>query len=87
MQKRLKLQDLERRATAMIACCVSGQRQLARKLDVFLTSLCEAISNLEFKLTAILRRLGLDRKSDGKSIGDSADIMHIKSLHRHLSVS
>ncbi|OAE28922.1 hypothetical protein AXG93_1981s1000 [Marchantia polymorpha subsp. ruderalis] len=35
-QKWLQLRDLERCAIAMIACSVSGQRQLARKLDVFL---------------------------------------------------
>ncbi|OAE31884.1 hypothetical protein AXG93_2834s1150 [Marchantia polymorpha subsp. ruderalis] len=47
----------------MIACSVSGHRQLARKLDVFLTSLCEAMSNLELELMAVLHRLGLDRRN------------------------
>lgn len=60
MQKWLQLRALERWATAMIACSVSGQRQLARKLDVFLTTLCEAMANLELELTFVLRRLGLD---------------------------
>ncbi|OAE22850.1 hypothetical protein AXG93_4703s1000 [Marchantia polymorpha subsp. ruderalis] len=37
-QKWFQLRYQERRSTAMIACSVSGQRQLARKLDEFLTS-------------------------------------------------
>ncbi|OAE35854.1 hypothetical protein AXG93_2354s1030 [Marchantia polymorpha subsp. ruderalis] len=59
-QKWLQLRDLKRRAAAMIMCSVSGQHQLARKLDAFLTSLCDAILNLELELAADLRELGLD---------------------------
>ncbi|OAE30494.1 hypothetical protein AXG93_4694s1000 [Marchantia polymorpha subsp. ruderalis] len=81
-QKWLQLRDLERRATAMIKCSVSGQRQLARKLDAFLTSSCEAMSNLELELTVVLRRLGLDQKSDGKAIANSADVMLVQSSHQ-----
>ncbi|OAE27677.1 hypothetical protein AXG93_3137s1170 [Marchantia polymorpha subsp. ruderalis] len=76
-QKWLHLRILECRVTAMIACSVSGQRQLARKLDVFLTSSCEAMANLELELTTIVRRLGLDRKSDSKATTDSADVMSV----------
>lgn len=65
----------------MITCSVSGQRQLARKLDVFLTSSCEAIANLELELTTVLRRLGLDRKSDSAATTDSTGGMHVRSSH------
>lgn len=80
-QKWLELRDLERRATAMIVCSVSGQRQLAMKLDAFLTSSCEAMANLELKLTDILRRLGLDQKSDSTATADSAGGMLVWSSH------
>lgn len=58
----MQLRDLERRATAMIACSVSEQRQLAMKLDVFLTNTCDTMANLELEMMVVLRRLGLDQK-------------------------
>ncbi|OAE22177.1 hypothetical protein AXG93_3271s1200 [Marchantia polymorpha subsp. ruderalis] len=64
-KKWLQLRDLECQVTAMIACSVGGQRQLARKLDVFLFGLDETKENLELELTAILCRLGLERISEG----------------------
>lgn len=60
---------------AMIACNVGGQRLLARKLDVFLFGLDEVKKKLELELTAVLRRLGLDRNSKdvvtARSAGDA----------------
>lgn len=49
---------------------------------MFLTSSCEAMSILELELTAILRRLGLDRKSDSKATADFADVMHVMTPHQ-----
>ncbi|OAE23482.1 hypothetical protein AXG93_285s1400 [Marchantia polymorpha subsp. ruderalis] len=79
-QKWLQLRNLDRRAIAMIACSVSGQRQLAIKLDAFFISSCEAMTNLELELTAVLCRLGLDRKSDSAAIADSAVGVHVRSI-------
>lgn len=66
----------------MITCSVSGQRQLARKLDAFLTSSCEAMANQELELMAVVRRLGLDRKSDSAATADSAGGMPGRSSHQ-----
>lgn len=68
--------------TAMIACSVSGQRQLVRKLDAFLTSSCEAMAKLKLELTAILRRLGLVWKLDSAATVDSAGRVPIWSSHK-----
>lgn len=70
---------------AIITCSVSGQRQLARKLYVFLSSSCEAIRNLELELTVVLRRLVLDRKSDSASPADSARDVHVRTLQHSKS--
>ncbi|OAE26257.1 hypothetical protein AXG93_3667s1000 [Marchantia polymorpha subsp. ruderalis] len=79
MQKWLKLQDLKRRVTAMIACSVGGQCYLARKLDLFLSDLEETKKNLELELSAVLRRLGLDRNSAGMVTAKSAGVALVSS--------
>ncbi|OAE30460.1 hypothetical protein AXG93_942s1030 [Marchantia polymorpha subsp. ruderalis] len=53
--KWLQLRDLERRATAMKARSVSGQRRLPKKLDAFLTSSRDVVLNLELELAAVLQ--------------------------------
>lgn len=68
----------------MIASSVSGQRRLAKKLNVFLTSSCDVILNLELELelVAILQRLGLDWKLDRKATANFADVMPVGALIR-----
>ncbi|OAE22842.1 hypothetical protein AXG93_2100s1020 [Marchantia polymorpha subsp. ruderalis] len=54
-QKWLQLRDQERSVMAMIACSVSGQLKLTRKLDAIFSGLAETKENLELELTAVLR--------------------------------
>lgn len=63
-QKWLQLRDLECCVTAMTSCNVSGQCDLARKLDVFLFGLDDT-KDLELDMTVVLRRLGLDWNLEG----------------------
>lgn len=78
-QKWLKLRDLERRVTTIITCSGGGQRQLARKLDSNLSGLEETKENLELKLSAVLRMLGLHRSSAGVLTAGLAGIAPVAS--------
>lgn len=78
----MQLRDLEHRATAMLTSSVSGRCRLAKKLDAFLTSSCDAVLNLELKLAAVLQGLDLDRKLEGKTTADSADVGPVRSSHQ-----
>lgn len=66
----------------MIVYSVSEQRQLARKLNAFFPSSCEAMANLKLELTDVLHRLGLDRKSDSVATADSAGGISVRSSHQ-----
>lgn len=66
----------------MIALSVRGQHQLIKKLDAFLTRSRDAVVNLELELAAVLQRLGLDRKLEGKATTDSARVGPIWSSHQ-----
>lgn len=68
--------------TEMIAFSVKAQRQLARKLDLFLFGLEETKKNLELENSTVLRRLKLDTNSASMLTSGSAGIVPIgSSLH------
>ncbi|OAE22615.1 hypothetical protein AXG93_2272s1010 [Marchantia polymorpha subsp. ruderalis] len=79
--KWMKLRELERRVTALIACSARGHWQLGKKLDLFISGLEETKVNLELKVLAALRRIGVSRNSAGVITIGSAGITLVGSSH------
>lgn len=63
-RERVTLCELEMRAIALMAGDGLSRRQVAKRLELFLSKSHDAIANLEEEMTEMLRRLGLRRRAD-----------------------
>lgn len=84
----MKLRELERRVTALIATSEGGHRPLGRKLDWFISGWEYTKKKLTMEVSAALRRIGVDRNSADVATAESIGVASVGVSHhseRHLS--
>ncbi|OAE19344.1 hypothetical protein AXG93_4134s1060 [Marchantia polymorpha subsp. ruderalis] len=77
-----KLSQLEGRVTELLASGVAEQRQVGRKLNLFISDL-ETKENLELELSAALSRIGVDTNSACVVTTESTGVMHVGGSHHN----